>query len=82
MANDPDPPHEVGAPEDVASIPAAELSDGDLLTQLGSLHRSRHEALRHAPTRALRTHLTRTAELETEYLRRFPSREVDPGRLR
>ena len=67
---------------DPLPVSAADLSDNDLLTELGSLHRTRHDALRHAPATALRTHLARTAELETEYLRRFPDREVDPARRR
>lgn len=51
------------------------LSEVDLLRQLGSLHRTRLRALRHASRRALVTHLARTGELEVEYLRRHPGRE-------
>lgn len=46
-----------------------------LLHHIRHLHRTRQDALRHAPTRALVTHLARTGELEVEYLRRFPARE-------
>ena len=37
--------------------------------------------LRHGPDAALSNHFKRTAELETEYITRYPSREVDPDRL-
>ncbi len=62
-------------------IDPAELSDDDLFRELGSLHRTRLHTLRHGPDPALATHLRRTAELETEYLTRYPGREVDPSRL-
>ncbi len=62
-------------------VSAAALPDGDLLRELASLHRTRLETLRHAPEPALATHLSRTAELESEYLRRYPDRQVDPSRL-
>lgn len=62
-------------------VPAGELSTEDLLRELGSVHRTRHEALRHGSDQALANHDVRMAELETEYLRRFPEREVDPERL-
>jgi len=63
-------------------IAGVDLDDADLLLELESLHRSRHEALLHAPTQALLRHSERTAELEMEYLRRHPERDIDPGRLR
>ena len=63
-------------------IPAAELSDDDLLRELAQLHETRHETFRHGSNDALARHTERTAELEHEYLRRFPQREVDPERLR
>jgi hypothetical protein len=61
--------------------PAA-LSTEDLLRELHNLHDSRHETFRHGSDDALAHHDRRTAELEREYLRRFPDREVDPNRLR
>ncbi len=63
-------------------IDASELSDEDLLRELGSLYRTRMDTLRHGSADALTTHLARTSELEAEYLRRWPDREVDPRRLR
>lgn len=59
-------------------VPASHLSDADLLRELASLHRTRHDALRHAPGSALAHHDRRRQELEAEYLRRFPGREVWP----
>lgn len=65
----------------LTGVPADELTTGDLLRELGSVHRTRHETLRHGSEQALAHHDGRMAELETEYLRRFPEREVDPARL-
>jgi hypothetical protein len=36
----------------------------------------------HGASHALREHSSRTAELEQEYLRRHPEREVNPARTR
>jgi hypothetical protein len=57
------------------------LGDEDLFRELASLYRSRLETLRHGPDAALDNHFRRTAELETEYMTRYPGREVDPARL-
>jgi Family of unknown function (DUF6158) len=65
-----------------AGVSALELTDDDLLRELGELHRTRHQTLRHASDQALEMHDERMTELEAEYLRRFPEREVDPQRLR
>lgn len=67
--------------EDLGIKPAM-LPDDDLFRELGQVHRTRNDALRHGSDDALKQHDRRTAELEVEYLRRFPSREVDPRRLR
>jgi hypothetical protein len=63
-------------------VPAGQLSDADLLRELGELHRTRHETLRHGSEHALAWHNQRLTELEAAYLLRFPEREVDPQRLR
>jgi hypothetical protein len=63
-------------------VPPNELSDDDLDRELTQLHRTRDETFHRASDQALDRHSTRTAELEAEYLRRFPDREVDPKRLR
>ena len=76
---------EVGAglPEvDSDGVPGTTLDDEDLLRELGTLHRTRHETLRHGSANALKRHTERLQELEEEYLRRFPEREVDPERER
>ena len=63
-------------------IDPRELSDADLLKELESIHRTRHDTLLHASADALAAHSVRMAELETEYLRRHPDRQVSPGRTR
>ena len=62
-------------------IDPAGLADDDLFRELASLHRTRLDTLRNGPDAALETHLKRTAELETEYLARYPGREINPDRL-
>jgi hypothetical protein len=63
-------------------VPAGELTDDDLLRELGELHRTRNDTFRHGSDQALSRHDERQTELEAEYLRRFPDREIDPDRLR
>lgn len=58
------------------------LDERDLLRELGQLHVTRHETFLHGSDDALRAHTRRTAELEDEYLRRHPEREIESGRLR
>lgn len=65
----------------MTGVPASQLPLPDLLRELASIHRTRHEAVRHGSDHALGHHNLRMAELEDEYLRRFPEREVDPQRL-
>jgi Family of unknown function (DUF6158) len=73
----------LGMPElETDGVPAYELTVEDLIRELWELHRTRHETLRHGSDQALMHHDDRMAELEAEYLRRFPEREVDPERLR
>jgi hypothetical protein len=63
-------------------VAGSDLADQDLLRELAELHRTRHETLRYGSDQALDRHDERTTELEAEYLRRFPDREVEPGRMR
>ena len=63
-------------------VPATELSDDDLDRELWQLHRTREDTFHRGSPQALERHTTRMAELEAEYLRRFPDREIDPMRLR
>ncbi len=67
---------------DGEGVSAGELSDDDLMRELTQLHRTRHDTLLHAPTQALQRHSERTTELELEYLRRRPERDIDETRLR
>lgn len=62
--------------------PTAELTDADLLTELDQVLRGRLETLRHGSDAAVANSARRLAELEDEYVRRFPDREVQPERLR
>jgi Family of unknown function (DUF6158) len=63
-------------------VPPGQLSDDDLLREMASVHRTRNDTLRHGSEDALAEHNRRMAELEAEYLQRFPEREVDTARLR
>lgn len=65
-----------------AGVPAGELPDPDLLRELKQLHDTRHETFLHGSGDALAMHTARQVEMEAEYLRRHPEREVDPNRLR
>jgi hypothetical protein len=63
-------------------VPPVELSDEDLLRELTHLHRTRDDTFHRGSGQALARHTSRTTELEVEYLRRFPDRDIDPERLR
>lgn len=58
------------------------LEEHDLLRELDHLHSTRHGTFLHGAPDALAEHTSRTAELEDEYLRRHPEREVDLARTR
>jgi hypothetical protein len=60
----------------------SELSEPDLWRELAHLYETRLGTLRHGSDDALDHHTRRTDELEAEYLRRCPEREIDPNRLR
>jgi hypothetical protein len=59
-----------------------DLAEADLVRELAHLHATRHDTFLHAAPDALGEHTSRTMELEQEYLRRHPEREVDPARTR
>jgi len=63
-------------------VPAAELAEEDLIRELAELHRTRNDTFRHGSDQALERHTERQTELELDYLRRFPDREISPERLR
>jgi hypothetical protein len=58
------------------------LDDQQLMKELETIHRTRHDTLLHGSNDALRAHNERMAQLEGEYLRRNPDRFVAPGRTR
>jgi len=70
------------AEHDDEGVPPEELDEADLLQELASLHRTRHDTFLHASTQALQRHSERTRELELEYLRRHPGRDIHESRLR
>ncbi len=57
-------------------LDARDLDDATLLRYLTNLHRAPLHALRHSSHQAFVTHMSRTGELEVEYLARHPTREV------
>lgn len=63
-------------------VEPGELADSDLFRELAHLHATRNDAFLHGSPDALREHTARTFELEQEYLRRNPERDVDPRRTR
>lgn len=62
--------------------PLETLDEDRLHTELRHLYETRHGTLRHGSDDAFVHHTRRMGDLEKEYLRRHPEREVDPGRLR
>ena len=64
-----------------AGIRAGQLDELELRRELENLHRTRNDTFLHGSDQALERHTARTAELEEEYLRRYPEREVDADRL-
>jgi hypothetical protein len=58
------------------------LDDQQLMKELQTIHRTRHDTLLHGSNKALRTHNMRMAQLEGEYLRRHPRRPIAAGRTR
>lgn len=63
-------------------VDPARLGEHDLLRELETIHRSRHDTLLYGSAAALAAHDVRMAELEAEYLRRHPDRPPAAGRTR
>ncbi|HET6859384.1 MAG TPA: DUF6158 family protein [Streptomyces sp.] len=63
-------------------VDPAHLDDQQLMKELETIHRTRHDTLLHGSPDALDAHNLRMAELEGEYVRRHPRRPVSPGRTR
>ena len=68
--------------DDVSGVSPEDLAETDLIRELEHLHRTHHDTFLHGAPDALREHTSRSAELEQEYLRRHPERDVDPARTR
>jgi hypothetical protein len=66
----------------MTGVDPGRLDDQQLMKELETIHRTRHDTLLHGSNDALRTHNVRMAELEGEYLRRHPRRPVVAGRTR
>ncbi|WP_435836059.1 DUF6158 family protein, partial [Streptomyces albogriseolus] len=54
------------------------LDDQQLMKELETIHRTRHDTLLYGSNDALRVHNERMAQLEGEYLRRNPRRPSSP----
>ncbi|MGW1023811.1 DUF6158 family protein [Streptomyces sp. NPDC002577] len=67
---------------DMDGVDPARLDDQQLMKELETIHRTRHDTLLYGSNDALRTHNERMAQLEGEYLRRHPRRPVVAGRTR
>ncbi len=63
-------------------IDPGELSEADLIREMQSLGQTRADTIQHGSWPALARHTTRMLELENEYLRRHPEREIDEKRTR
>jgi hypothetical protein len=63
-------------------IDPRELDERSLMHELEQIHRTRHDTLLHGSSDALDRHSQRMAELESEFLRRHPGRQVNAGRTR
>ncbi len=66
----------------MTGVDPRQLDDQQLMKELETIHRTRHDTLLHGSNDALRVHNDRMAELEGEYLRRNPRRVVAAGRTR
>ena len=65
-----------------AGVTPSGLAEAQLIKELETIHRTRHDTLLHGSADALTAHTRRMAELEGEYLRRHPRRQVARGRTR
>jgi Family of unknown function (DUF6158) len=57
--------------------PWSAISNEDLVRELDHMHGKRQEVFRTGRAEAWQNHLERTAQLEAEYLRRFPHGVTD-----
>jgi len=66
----------------MTGVDPSRLDDGQLMKELETIHRTRHDTLLYGSNGALKVHNERMARLEGEYLRRNPGRMVATGRTR
>ncbi|MFE8948797.1 DUF6158 family protein [Streptomyces sp. NPDC007856] len=66
----------------MTGVEPSRLDDQQLMKELETIHRTRHDTLLYGSNDALRTHNERMAQLEGEYLRRNPRRLISAGRTR
>ncbi|HZF88151.1 DUF6158 family protein [Streptomyces sp.] len=66
----------------MTGVDPGRLDDQQLMRELETIHRTRHDTLLYGSNDALRAHNERMAQLEGEYLRRNPRRFVAAGRTR
>ncbi|MGW1891358.1 DUF6158 family protein [Streptomyces sp. NPDC002004] len=66
----------------MTGVDPGRLDDQQLMKELETIHRTRHDTLLHGSNDALQAHNLRMAQLEGEYLRRHPRRPVARARTR
>ncbi|MEU8587684.1 DUF6158 family protein [Streptomyces sp. NPDC048664] len=66
----------------MTGVEPGRLTEQQLMKELETIHRTRHDTLLYGSGDALRTHNDRMAQLEGEYLRRHPRRGVASSRTR
>ncbi|MFJ6690376.1 DUF6158 family protein [Streptomyces sp. NPDC091294] len=66
----------------MTGVDPGRLDDQQLMKELETIHRTRHDTLLYGSNDALRAHNDRMARLEGEWLRRNPRRPVAAGRTR
>ncbi|MFS4095406.1 DUF6158 family protein [Streptomyces sp. AF1A] len=66
----------------MTGVDPSRLDHQQLMKELETIHRTRHDTLLYGSNDALRAHNERMAQLEGEYLRRNPRRLVSAGRTR
>ncbi|MET7682130.1 DUF6158 family protein [Streptomyces sp. NPDC005423] len=66
----------------MTGVDPATFDDQQLMKELATIHRTRHDTLLYGSNDALRAHNDRMAQLEGEYLRRNPRRPVAAARTR
>ncbi|MER6346789.1 DUF6158 family protein [Streptomyces sp. NPDC001595] len=66
----------------MTGVDPGRLDDQQLMKELETIHRTRHDTLLYGSNDALRAHNDRMAQLEGEYLRRNPRRFVSASRTR